>query len=421
MIDKLTSFMRLDRSVQLFMFACLLHGFGGLGIYLMLLNFYLASLSFDMVFIGNINGISGLVTALSAIPAGLIGARLGLRGTTVAGYGICALGVTLFLLTAPLLPEAWCPASLTTALVVFAFGGGLILVNYTPYLMGIAPEDQRDMAFTLMGVVFALGALVGNLVAGFLPGLLIRIGSGAISQSMAFNLVIWLFVPSFLACMLILLLARPAPSLLQKSQGDARGKTPYGLLAFLGVLMTLFMFGEGGFSTFINLFLAEELALSTGLIGSVFAAGKVITILAAPLLLLGLKRLGSGWTMNWSYAVISLCALLLILLPIPLVAVTATVLYGPLSNFCVSARTLFSQYIVIPRWRTMTSAVLIVSQAIGWGGAGLIGGRIIASSGYTVLFFLSAGVILSGFLLYMLYHRTSTKAHPHVKVAAPTV
>lgn len=155
-------------------------------------------------------------------------------------------------------------------------------MNGVPYLMGVAPEDQRDQAFTFMAVVMALGGFVGNLVAGFLPGLLSRLGNGLVSQSTAYNLVLWLTVPCYLACMVMMLMARPAPSLLQRSQAGSQEKTPFALLAFLGLLFTLFLFAEGGFATFLNLFFAQELGLSTGLIGVIFAAGKPLTILAAP-------------------------------------------------------------------------------------------------------------------------------------------
>lgn len=118
---------------------------------------------------------------------------------------------------------------------------------------------------------------------------------------------------------------------------------------------------------------------------------------------------------------IGLCALLLALLPIAVVAITATILYGPLSNFCATARSLFSQEVTTRRWRAMTSAILNISMAIGFGGAALIGGRIIAFSGYPGLFLLSAAMALAGFLLYVWYDKTRVKAPPRVQIETPAV
>lgn len=115
MNEKLSSFARLDRSVRLFLYVNLVVGFAFTGIQLVLMNLYLASLGFNPVLIGNVNGIGTLAWALSAIPAGLIGARLGLRGTTAAGYGMVTLGTSLFMLTAPLLPADLWPAGFSVS------------------------------------------------------------------------------------------------------------------------------------------------------------------------------------------------------------------------------------------------------------------------------------------------------------------
>ncbi|MEZ4735828.1 MAG: hypothetical protein R3E79_52735 [Caldilineaceae bacterium] len=56
-----------------------------IGIYLVLFNLYLVRLGYDTGFIGWINGISFLSFALFSLPAGMAGARWGLRWTAIGG------------------------------------------------------------------------------------------------------------------------------------------------------------------------------------------------------------------------------------------------------------------------------------------------------------------------------------------------
>jgi predicted MFS family arabinose efflux permease len=60
---------------------------------------------------------------------------------------------------------------------------------------------------------------------------------------------------------------------------------------------------------------------------------------------------------------------------------------GPLRN-------VWSQEMVRPEWRAITSALLTIGLALGWASKAALGGYLIAQSGFSTLFVISAGVAL---------------------------
>jgi predicted MFS family arabinose efflux permease len=279
------------------------------------------------------------------------------------------------------------------------------MVNITTYLMNIAPQDQRKQAFTLVGALIALGTMLGNLTGGFLPGFIIQAGNGAVDQRTAYHAVMWLIVFGYLCVAGAVLKARRAQPVLEEGSIELHEKAPVGLLLFLGLMFVIQLFSEGSFMTFMNLYLSKELAISTGVIGSVYAAGNPLIILCSPLLFLFFKRLGAGRTLASGYAVICTCALPLAFFGLPVAAFAGTIFCMLATNFNGTARNLFGQESVAPRWRAIASAVNGVSWALGNALAALLGGRIIAGTGYQALFLTSAAAALTSILLYGVYER----------------
>src|SRR5512146_1317796 len=116
-IDGLRSIEKLNRNVKLVLLTNLCIGIAFVGISSLITNLYLASLKFDSVFIGNLNGIGLLSFTLAALPSGMLGARFGLRRTAVAGEFITALGIALFLLSIHL-PQEWWQLSMAVSMAI---------------------------------------------------------------------------------------------------------------------------------------------------------------------------------------------------------------------------------------------------------------------------------------------------------------
>lgn len=75
-------------------------------------------------------------------------------------------------------------------------------------------------------------------------------------------------------------------------------------------------------------------------------------------------------------------------------------LIGLLTNFSSTARNIYSQEIVKPRWRTTVNAVVIICLAVSVGVAGMVGGKFIPMIGFRGMFSIGAALALLSVLLF---------------------
>ncbi len=68
-------------------------------------------------------------------------------------------------------------------------------------------------------------------------------------------------------------------------------------------------------------------------------------------------------------------------------------------------RNVFSQEMVLPQWRTTTSALLTIGLAMGWATTAAVGGYLIAHAGFSMLFLISGGLALAAVFLLWGYMR----------------
>ena len=158
------SITKLDRSVLLNIFAYGMIGFIFVGIQGVLNNLYLIELNLDLSFIGSLAASGMLIWAVFSLPAGMIGARFGTRTAVIAGFVLVSVGLMLYLSVARLPRPLWETGFYLTNALTYV-GAPLIAVNGTPYLMAVAPERERNAAFTLLGALMAFTAFFGSLMA----------------------------------------------------------------------------------------------------------------------------------------------------------------------------------------------------------------------------------------------------------------
>jgi MFS family permease len=265
--------------------------------------------------------------------------------------------------------------------------------------MEIAPEKDRNKAFTIQTALVALTAFLGSIAAGILPESLMRLFPG-LSEAGAFNSVLWLGVPAYLISVLLLLKTHALPTTVQEAKHALHGAAPLGLLIFLGVLFGLQIGSENAVGWFMNVYLAGDLKISNMQIGFIFAGARLLPFFFSPLQPLALNRWGSGKTMTFAYIILAACALLIAFFPSVGTAATGFILFSLAASFTSTARTLFGQELVQPRWRTAVAAVLTVSLAAGGSLAGFGAARLIPAAGFRGLFLGSAVLSLLIILLY---------------------
>lgn len=404
MFAYLLSITRLERSVLLYVASFSAVGFGVMGVTGVLGNLYVLGLGFDTAYLGTLTASGQLIWALTALPAGAIGARFGLRGAVIAGYGLFSL-FNLAYLNVPLLPrEAWGAGLMITNLLVWT-SVSLVSVNGVPYLMAVAPENERSKAFTLQTALLPVAAFLGSLAAGFLPGYLVQSSGGRLDEISAYRAALMLPALAFFGSALLMFRARPAPALNQTSADAARQAAPLGLLAFLGVLFGVQIASENGVIFFLNVYFSRDLLVSTSLIGTVFAVVRLLPFFISPLLPLALNRWGSGFTLASSSVLMGISALAMAFFQHWAAAGLAFVLASLASSIAMPARSLFGQESVQPRWRTTVNAVTTISLAVGVGLAGYGGGLLIELNGFRGLFLVSAGFAVAGVMMYAAYRK----------------
>ena len=233
MRNYLNAFRQLDRNVWLFLFFWGMIGFGHFGVITVLFNLYLLRLGYGPEFIGRLQGAGQLVWAVFALPAGILGARIGLKRVLMAGMLTVSVAIPL-LVAAEALPLQLRSAGLATAWMLSWIGASMLAVNGLPYLMGVTSEDTRGYAFSAQPIILSLMALAGSLLAGALPGLLAGRFGWTLEEATPYRLSLLLAPLAYLTGTLVFSRARPVETL--KAAGEHRRFEPgsIGYLSFHG-------------------------------------------------------------------------------------------------------------------------------------------------------------------------------------------
>ncbi len=397
-----------NRGTIIVLLVTALDSFGYFGIQGVLFNLYLLRLGLGAELIGLLIASGQLTWAAVALPAGAVGRRFGLRVALVAGGALSALGMGLVLLVELLPGSLWLPWLFGSWSILW-IGAALYSVNSPPYLMHVTTAATRHQAFAAQGAVIAFMGFGGSLAGGLLPGLFAAVTGASLAQPAPYRYALWAAPLAYLLCALLWCGAQPVAPVKQAPTARASDK-PLGLFGFLVLLVLLQTASEGAMLTFGNVYLDLHLGVPTVLIGTILAAGQllsVVGILAVPYLL---RRHGAPTTLLWT--TLGLGATLL---PLALVKSWLPATLGLIGIILLSAmngplRTVFSQEIVLPRWRTTTSALLTIGMALGWASAAALGGYLIAQRGFSPLFLISAGLALVAALLLLGYLRLQPHA-----------
>jgi predicted MFS family arabinose efflux permease len=264
------------------------------------------------------------------------------------------------------------------------------MVNGTPYLMGATTPEERDLAFSVNMALSPLAGFTGSLVAGLLPGLLANIPGLSLDGPAPYGYP--LFIAPVLYTIAAFALLRTSEVSADRARGaaDRTGPVPHGLIALIALFSLLEASAEWGARVFLNVYLDTALSTPSSLIGAVPAVSQLVSVPAALVAPVLVRRLGRGRTVTLGTPGVACGLLPLALIPQWAAGGLGFVAARTMASIMFPVFAVYYQEVVPLRWRTVASGA--VSMAFGLRSAGMAfgGGYIIGATGYRSVFLLGA-------------------------------
>jgi len=406
----------LDRNVRRFLVAsgivsfCLLNG-----IYAVLFNLYLLRLGYGSEFVGWVNAAGALSFALSALPAGLLAHRIGLRRTMTLGLVIGAIGFGLISISDVIPAPARAPWLIANRVVAIV-GLSLFFVNSTPFLAGVTTEEARDHAYSVRMVLDSLAGFSGSLVGGALPGWIALLLGTFPEHPAAYRFAL---LAAAVLCLPAAWVTSSIPELeIEQEAGHAamggRGVLPVSLIGAMALVVLLRGAGVGTSRTFFNVYMDDGLEMPTAQIGLLFAVIQLLTVPAALLTPILTARRGT-----FRVTLVGSLGVAFSMLPIALVPHWAAATVGQVGIFALSsiadvALSAYQMALVAPRWRTHMAGTTSMAMGLSWTVLSVGGGYLIAGLGYRELFLLAGGLTALGTVLFGFIFRRSVPAQSYL-------
>ena len=394
---------RFNINLRFFYAATAVHGFVFFGIYTLLLNLYLLRLGYGPKFIGLVNGVAPLVLASFSLPAGVISRRIGSRRALMIGY----LGVSVGFGLLPL--SEFVPMAIRESWIVLAYAGAwlsgaLVIVNYSPFIMAETAVDQRSYAFAIQAALFPVSGFLGNLLGGVMPSFFARMGQVDLSSPLPYRNA--LLFGAFLYLFSVLLMSRTQETRLAvnlpSEQTSKRSVAPIKVIGVIALISLLIVAGEWTMRVYLNVYLDTVLAVPTARIGGLTAVGQLLglTALTSPFII---GRWGKRRTIIMGTVILSIAFIPLILVAHWMAVGFSFMLLIATSSVINPAFNIFSQSLVLPRWRTTMASGISMSTGLAIAMTALVGSVIILNFGFQTLFVIGAFIILLAAISFTLY------------------
>jgi MFS family permease len=380
------------------------------GVASVLLNLYLIQGGYRESFVGRIVSLNALGLALLALPAGWLADRWGRRRTVILGLIVEGISMTARALTLS-------PALLSVSSFGAGAGQALFAVAAAPFLTEHSTPRERTHLFTAFFAIELVAAVVGNVIGGCVPALLVRLPV-AFAPSLLFSYRLTLLIGAGLALAAALPLGRAhglrEETLVRGAEArapDARPLFPIALNAFL--LGT----GAGFVIPFMNLYFARRFDCSSAQIGVIFAATQLTTA-AATLLGPTLAKRWGKLEVATAMELMSLPFLITLGLERRLdVAVGVFMVRATLMQSGTPLLNAFIMEALPPSLRARSTSLNNTLWQAGWAASSTLAGFVIQRWGYAVPFGITACLYLVASLsFYAAFRRRGRTAGGEVTV-----
>lgn len=278
----LANIKKFSRNARLYLVNVIITGLA-MGVFRLLLNFYVLSLGYDEALLGRLITTSSLTALIVALPMGYMADILGRKYSLVLGgtfTAISILGLVLF----PTAPMFYAMNVLSGA------AQSLWGITMSPFMMENSGEEERTYLFSFGNGLQMLSAFAGNWVGGYLPTWVGTWKNVPATDSQAYGTSMLVVVAVFLLSVLPLTLLRRRR--LEHDQRSVFAPLNYArenpaLLGKLIAPLLVTSIGAGLIMPFMNVFYRQVHNQPDPVIGTLFAWGSLamgIGLLAAPAL-----------------------------------------------------------------------------------------------------------------------------------------
>jgi MFS family permease len=376
-----------------------------LGMFQVLFNLYLVEQHFQPGFIGRAVSFHGAGMALAALPAGILAERWGRRRTLILGALLDGVGLALRVIV-PV------PAFILAAGLVSGSGQALLAIAAAPFLTEHSTPRERTHLFSAFFANSLLAGVIGNLMGGWLPGVIQALPLTP-HPNAAIAYRVTLLVAAALALMAALPLMRLGDLKEERIEG-ARAQVPIEdrrKLFPITLNALLIGMGAGLVIPFMNLYFATRFHSTSGQIGVLFSIAQISTAIAALLGPAIARRFGKLRTATAS-ELLSLPFLVTLGAERRLeVAAGAFWIRASLMQAAAPLLQAFTMESLPSALRARASSLINMVWNIGWALSATLAGVVIEHFGYAVPFYITAGLYGGAALTMYLAFRGLPETH----------
>jgi MFS family permease len=373
------------------------------GIYTLLRVLYILRLGHGPEYVGLFGATGALIYTGMGLPSGAIGSRFEALKIMLIGSVITVLGMAILPLTefVPFWIRYFWPL---LSQIVLTVGWSMFNTNLVPVLMSTTTETNRNNIYALNSALRGLGAFLGALSGGMLPGLFARILHQTLEDPGPYRISLWIGAFVSLIAFVTLIFVKQSKNIESEQKRETWRPFPLLFVSLMTLCVYLSRVGWSATRAFGNAYMDTDLHLTASSIGLITCIGQFVAAFS-PFLA---PRLAAYRSNGWTITVTTL-GIAISILPFALIPHWAAVGLGRLGILSLSAiwmpaLQVFQMELVDEGWRSLAYGATSMAMGFSFGSVSLIGGYIVVASGYQSLFLIGTfGTVLGTALMWILY------------------
>lgn len=402
-----------NRDTKLFLLSTFLYGFS-FSVWSLFFNLYILSLGFSSDILGLIRFATPLAALILGLPLGMLSDRIGQRASMLIGLAISFTGMFFEM-------------HVSNPFLIFFFGlfngAGYMLyaVSQPPFIMTNSSSDNQATAFSLNFSLLTIASAIGNLIAGYMPGVLENhlgfIQGTAISYRWVITAGIFLATTSLIPISLISKQRRPEehrPAQIPlKLMFRKIAKQPVARqLALINFLMGC---GAALLIPYLNVFLRGKFGVDDDILGIIYSIKSLLVFLTS---------MTSPWLIKITRSRIipiviteGISVLFLLILgftPVLPIAVLSMLLRAALMQMSSPILSNFAMLTCPPEEQGVIASVRVIGWQVGQAIGIFVSGFVQTRLGFSPLFIATSVLYTAAIILTWVYFRLKEKMASHV-------